>query len=297
MLQELRSMFEKQTGVERFDLIQTFHACKQGERKFVSSYVLKIKGYEEQLERFGYVLPQEIKVGLILNGLNSDFAGFVRNYNMHNMGKIIGELHALLIEYEKGLPKKAGTPQVLAIQGGRIQKSNKKPQNAKGKGIDNLRFHEDRPVIRFTVTCLFSLSDGLTEDNTIRVNQLVPSCFVIFDLEPLSFSSDLVFLLTISLDNLCLDNLDIFKGDLENQSCESRFNLRRISLTGFPAQSVRSSNTDALDSPYLLVLVTGTSQSRQHFDTSLIHIESRKSPTAVLFDVDTKRISIRHCEY
>ncbi|GKB25151.1 retrotransposon protein, putative, ty1-copia subclass, partial [Tanacetum coccineum] len=73
-------------------------------------------------------------VGLILNDLTNDFVGFVRNYNMHNMGKTIGELHALLIEYEKGLPKKAATPQVLAIQGGRIQKSNKKSQNAKGKG-------------------------------------------------------------------------------------------------------------------------------------------------------------------
>ncbi|GJS68144.1 integrase, catalytic region, zinc finger, CCHC-type containing protein [Tanacetum coccineum] len=31
--------------------------------------------------------------------------------------------------------------------------------------------------------------------------------------------------------------------------------------------------------------------------TSLIHIESYKSPTAVLFDDDTGRISIRHCEY
>ncbi|GKD23075.1 retrotransposon protein, putative, ty1-copia subclass [Tanacetum coccineum] len=49
-------------------------------------------------------------VGLILNGLASYFARFVRNYNMHNMGKIIGEIHALLIEYEKGLPKKAKTP-------------------------------------------------------------------------------------------------------------------------------------------------------------------------------------------
>ncbi|GKD26938.1 hypothetical protein Tco_1233152 [Tanacetum coccineum] len=37
--------------------------------------------------------------------------GFVRNYNMHNMGKTIGELHAMLIEYEKVLPKKAETPQ------------------------------------------------------------------------------------------------------------------------------------------------------------------------------------------
>ncbi|GJX15151.1 hypothetical protein Tco_0206909 [Tanacetum coccineum] len=73
-------------------------------------------------------------VGLMLNGLTSDFARFVRNYNMHNMGKTIGELHALLIEYEKGLPKKAVTPQVMAIQGGRIQKANKKSLNAKRKG-------------------------------------------------------------------------------------------------------------------------------------------------------------------
>ncbi|GJZ77304.1 hypothetical protein Tco_0641976 [Tanacetum coccineum] len=50
---------------------------------------------------------------------------------MHNMRKTIGELHAL---YEKGLPKKAVTLQAMAIQGGRIQKANKKSLNAKGKG-------------------------------------------------------------------------------------------------------------------------------------------------------------------
>ncbi|GKD24842.1 hypothetical protein Tco_1231056 [Tanacetum coccineum] len=120
----------------------------------------------------------------------------------------------------------------------------------------------------------------------------------------------LEILLTISLDRL-----DIFEG----RSCISEFfkhehvvmnptsagmryhhlhlYIQRISLTGFPAQSVGSSNTDVLDLPCLLVLITGTSQSRQHVDTSLIHIESRKSPTTVLFDDDTGRISIRHCEY
>ncbi|GKB54834.1 hypothetical protein Tco_0905587 [Tanacetum coccineum] len=84
---------------------------------------------------------------------------------------------------------------------------------------------------------------------------LVPSCYVIFDRKPLSLSFDFVFnpeifkslslfvfivfailrswcqhahtlhhlesLLTISLDNLFLDNLDIFKEDLEYQSCGS----------------------------------------------------------------------------
>ncbi|GJU55108.1 putative reverse transcriptase domain-containing protein [Tanacetum coccineum] len=106
MLIEIKSMFDKQARVERFDLIQTFHACKPEEGKSISSYVLKMKGYVE----------------------------FVRNYNMHNKGKTIGELHALLIEYEKGLPKKASTPQVMTIQGGRFQKANKKSQKAKGKG-------------------------------------------------------------------------------------------------------------------------------------------------------------------
>ncbi|GJZ62715.1 hypothetical protein Tco_0618852 [Tanacetum coccineum] len=110
MLQELKSMFEKQA---------------------------EMKGYVDNLERLGYVLPQDLTVGLILNGLTKDFFGFVRNYNMHNMGKTIGELYAMLIEYEKGLPKNAKTPQVMMIKSGKIQKANKKSLKAKGKGKAN----------------------------------------------------------------------------------------------------------------------------------------------------------------
>ncbi|GJY35107.1 retrotransposon protein, putative, ty1-copia subclass [Tanacetum coccineum] len=130
-------MLDKQAGVERFDLIQTFHACKQEKGKPVAAYVLKMKGYVEQLERLGYMLPQDLIIGLILKGLTIDFAGFMRNYNMHNMGKTIGELHAMLIEYEKSSPKKAETPQVMAIRSDKIQKANKKSLKAKGKGKAN----------------------------------------------------------------------------------------------------------------------------------------------------------------
>nr|GEW72804.1 hypothetical protein [Tanacetum cinerariifolium] len=70
------------------------------EGKPVAAYVLKMKGYVNQMEPLGYMLPQDIVGGLILNGLTKDFVGFVRNYNMHNMGKTIDELHAMLIEYE-----------------------------------------------------------------------------------------------------------------------------------------------------------------------------------------------------
>ncbi|GKA52495.1 ribonuclease H-like domain-containing protein [Tanacetum coccineum] len=52
--------------------------------------------------------------------------------------------------------------------------------------------------------------------------------------------------------------------DNELPSSAITVQFRRISLIGFLARSVRSSNAVALDSPYLLVLITGTSQSRQH---------------------------------
>ncbi|GKA55523.1 hypothetical protein Tco_0754595, partial [Tanacetum coccineum] len=144
--------------------------------------------------------------------------------------------------------------------------------------------------------------------------RLVPSCFAIFDLEPLSLSFDFVFTseisksLSFSLDRLCLlailcldqhahtlyhleslltislDRLDILKEDLlvyeyvvmNPTSAGTRHlhlhlymnpvirYIQRISLTGFPAQSVGSSNIDVLDLPCLLVLITGMSQSRQH---------------------------------
>nr|GEU97365.1 hypothetical protein [Tanacetum cinerariifolium] len=143
---DLKSMFEKQVEVvrlekqarvERFDLIQTFHACKQEEGKPIAAYVLQMKRYVDQPERLGYMLPQDLIVGLILSRLTKDFSGFGRNFNMYNIRKTTGELHDMLIEYEKGLPKKAETPQVMMIKGDKILKSKKKSLKAKGKGKAN----------------------------------------------------------------------------------------------------------------------------------------------------------------
>ncbi|GKC05040.1 retrotransposon protein, putative, ty1-copia subclass [Tanacetum coccineum] len=90
-----------------------------------------MKNYVAQLDRLGYVLPQDLSVGLILNGLTSDFAGFVRNYNIHNMGNTIGELHALLIEYEKGLPKKNAKGKGKGKGKGKDKSYVPKPKNPK----------------------------------------------------------------------------------------------------------------------------------------------------------------------
>ncbi|GJW35267.1 retrotransposon protein, putative, ty1-copia subclass [Tanacetum coccineum] len=59
---------------------------------------------------------------------------------MHSMGKTLAELHAMLKLHEKGIPKKAETPSVLAIHEGKIQKDKKKkPQRAKGKAKEKNR--------------------------------------------------------------------------------------------------------------------------------------------------------------
>ncbi|GKC23241.1 retrotransposon protein, putative, ty1-copia subclass [Tanacetum coccineum] len=142
MIQELRSMFEKHARVEKFDLIQSFHACKQ-EGKPVADYVLKMKEYVEKLECLGYVLPQDITVGLILNGLTKDFVRFVRNYNMHNMGKTIGEIHAMLIEYKKGKNKVNGKGKDKKVY---IPKPNNPKSTAKERPANDDAYHHCKEV-------------------------------------------------------------------------------------------------------------------------------------------------------
>ncbi|GKE75762.1 hypothetical protein Tco_1537803, partial [Tanacetum coccineum] len=112
-----------------------------------------MKGYVDQIERLGYMLPQDLIVGLILNGLTKDFAEFMRNYNMHNMGKTIGELHAMLIEYEKALPKKAETPQGNDKQVYIPKPKNPKP-SAKEHPAKDDTCHHCKEVLEEELSCL-----------------------------------------------------------------------------------------------------------------------------------------------
>nr|GEU64351.1 hypothetical protein [Tanacetum cinerariifolium] len=80
-----------------------------------------------------------------------------------------------------------------------------------------------------------------------------------------TFNEEEAYRIAVSVDGADSDGNDRCKECVICLSSEpGRFNLKRTSLTGFPAQSIRSSNAIAFDSPYLLVLITRTSQSRQH---------------------------------
>ncbi|GJT58050.1 retrotransposon protein, putative, ty1-copia subclass [Tanacetum coccineum] len=117
MLNELRKMFEKPQAVEIYDLVDTLHSCKQAPRKSISAHVLEMKGYMDQLQALGKPYDNDMAINLINRSLNKDFVDFVRNFNMHCVGKTVSELHALLIDYEKGLKDKAPTPQLVTGRG------------------------------------------------------------------------------------------------------------------------------------------------------------------------------------
>ncbi|GKD02978.1 hypothetical protein Tco_1177952 [Tanacetum coccineum] len=94
-----------------------------------------MKAYLDQMERLGYPMSLVLGVNMIVTSLSTDYDQFVENYNMHDMGKIVPELHAMLKLVEKGIPKK--TPAVLAIRQGQIQKSK---SQARGKGKSKLAY-------------------------------------------------------------------------------------------------------------------------------------------------------------
>nr|GEU46561.1 hypothetical protein [Tanacetum cinerariifolium] len=90
--------------------------------------------------------------------------------------KKVGELHAMLIEYEKGLPKKAETPKVMMIKGGKIQKSNKKSLKDKGKGKANGKRKDKRVYIPKPKNPKPSAKDHPAKDDTCHHCKEVGHC-------------------------------------------------------------------------------------------------------------------------
>ncbi|GKD14536.1 hypothetical protein Tco_1198943 [Tanacetum coccineum] len=120
---------------ELLQTVQEFHACKQEEGQSVSSYVLKMNSYIDNLERLGHAMTQNLSVSLILVSLRKEYDSFVQNYNMYIMGKIVNELHAMLKLHEQTLPPKEVASALHAIRSGRIQKNQKKKSHKVQKGI------------------------------------------------------------------------------------------------------------------------------------------------------------------
>nr|GFA39363.1 zinc finger, CCHC-type [Tanacetum cinerariifolium] len=135
MLKELKTLFAQQAEQELLQTTRDFHSCRQEERQSVSSYVLKMKGYIDNLERLGHLVTLGLGVSLILISLRKEYDGFVQNYNMHSMGKTVNELHAMLKLHEQTLTlPKSNAYALHAIRAGKVQKGNKHKKSHSQKG-------------------------------------------------------------------------------------------------------------------------------------------------------------------
>nr|GEX13815.1 hypothetical protein [Tanacetum cinerariifolium] len=125
----------------------------EAEGQSVSDHVLLMKSYLDQLATLNYAFPDKVSISFILNSLSSEFQAFVQNYNMPLIEKTISRVHSLLIKFEKSIKRNkqpiigaSPTPQVRAIQVGRVQKY--KPQGkakGKGKGKDPQNSYPTKP--------------------------------------------------------------------------------------------------------------------------------------------------------
>ncbi|GJR25457.1 zinc finger, CCHC-type containing protein [Tanacetum coccineum] len=132
MLKGLKTLFYQQAERELLQIVREFHACKQ-EGQSVSSYVLKMKSYIDNLEHLGHPMSLSLAVSLILVSLSEEYDSFVQNYNMHDMRKTVNELHDMLKLHEQTLPNKDVAHALFAIRVGKVQKKihkNKKPHMA-----------------------------------------------------------------------------------------------------------------------------------------------------------------------
>nr|GEW34959.1 retrotransposon protein, putative, Ty1-copia subclass [Tanacetum cinerariifolium] len=111
MLKELKTLFTQQAEQELLQTTRDFHSCRQEEGQSVSSYVLKMKGYIDILERLGH----PVTLGLV-------------------MGKTVNEFHAMLKLHEQTLPK-SNAHALNAIRAGKVQKSNKHKKSHSQKGV------------------------------------------------------------------------------------------------------------------------------------------------------------------
>ncbi|KAI3667449.1 hypothetical protein L6452_42507 [Arctium lappa] len=109
MISSLKSMFRLQIKRERFDTVKALSACKMTERSSVSTHILKMKGYFDQLTCLGFPLGQELEIDMVLNSLPKTYKQFVNDYNMKGLNKTFTGLHNILKTTERDMKSKLGS--------------------------------------------------------------------------------------------------------------------------------------------------------------------------------------------
>ena len=85
-------------------------------------------------------------VDIILQSLPEAYDGFIMNFNMHSMDKIVSELHRMLKTTKKNI--KSNTKDVLMVNKGKVMK---KVGKGKGKATKGFQKYKLKPKPKFRV--------------------------------------------------------------------------------------------------------------------------------------------------
>src|SRR5207237_5924295 len=86
---QLKNLFQAQAHVKRYEMTKALHECKMVEGASVSSHVIKMIGYIENLERLGFPYNQDLAIDIILRSLPPSYSSFIMNYNMNGLEKLL----------------------------------------------------------------------------------------------------------------------------------------------------------------------------------------------------------------
>ena len=131
MFQELKLIFQENARVGRYEVSNKFYSCKMEENSSVSERILKMSGYHNHLSQLGVNLLYDSVIDRVLQSLPPSYKGFVMNYNMQGMTKMIRKLFAMLKVAEVEIKKEH---QVLMVN-----KTTSFKKKGKGKKKGNFK--------------------------------------------------------------------------------------------------------------------------------------------------------------
>src|ERR1044071_9804729 len=105
MVTQLNALYLKQARTEHYKIMKQSWECKMAEGGSLSEHVIKLVGYAQRLSALGFVIPMTLGTDILLASRPPSYNGFIMNYKMNGLDKIIDELFAMLKTAEATMHK------------------------------------------------------------------------------------------------------------------------------------------------------------------------------------------------
>ncbi|XP_010694928.1 uncharacterized protein LOC104907668 [Beta vulgaris subsp. vulgaris] len=114
-MKELQAMLTTQARVERYETNRENLECHVKPGKVVGPNVFAMMGLFENMERLGFPYRVELTTNIVLHPLPDNFNQFRMTYNMNESKNTLQEMHGLLVNAERNIPKES-KKEVLMVQ-------------------------------------------------------------------------------------------------------------------------------------------------------------------------------------